>query len=120
MRNGLPTACVAITRRNGTRFGGTQVNIRFLSSPGNFRYTTVISKRQGGAVERNRIRRSIRGIMQRKFSQYPQGWYIVYYNDSCSAYNRMSIEKELDNIAALIARNRISADNSRKVNEDPQ
>jgi len=102
MRTGVSTTRVALVRRNGIRRGGTRVSVRFLPNERDYCYAPVISKRQGNAVERNRVRRSIRGIMQRKGLQYPRGWYIIYYNDACSAYDHSAVEAELDSIASSI------------------
>lgn len=103
MRTGISTARVTRIRKHGIRYSGKCINVRFLPHRYEFRYAAVISKRQGGAVERNRIRRSIRGIMQTKAESYPTGWYLIYYNESCTAYDRRTAEADLDRVAGSIS-----------------
>ena len=118
MHTGVSTARVSLVRRHGIRRGGVRVSVRFLPHEKDYCYTPVISKRQGNAVERNRVRRSIRGIMQRKGLLYPRGWYIIYFNDSCSAYDLAAVEAELDSIAGSIARYNHPCDHGKSTQDD--
>ena len=62
-----------------------------------YRFSVVISKKQGNAVERNRVKRVIRELMRLKKGIYPEGLYLIYYKATCSKFCRQLVESELDN-----------------------
>lgn len=78
------------------------ISVKYLHST-LYRYTAVVSKRQGNAVERNRIKRIIREIMRTKEKIYPHGLYLIYFNKNCKEFNRNHAIKNLDDIINIIS-----------------
>ena len=67
-----------------------------------YEYTVVLSKRQGSAVKRNRIKRFIREIMRRNCGRFPNGSYLIYVNHKCDCLDKKLIASDLEKIIASI------------------
>ncbi len=95
MHFSVDTKTAAQIRENGRliRFG--MVSIRYLIHD-SYIYSPVVSKRQGSAVERNRVKRVIRDIMQKGTGRYPEAAYLVFFNGPCSSLNREILTKDID------------------------
>ncbi len=79
MRFSVDSATAHLIRTNGIRRRTECVSIRFL--PGDdYRYSPVVSKKQGTSVRRNRLKRVIREIMRAGSGNFPTGSYLIYYN----------------------------------------
>jgi len=68
-----------------------------------YKYTVVISKKQGNAVKRNRIRRIIREIMRCNRNKYPKGSYMLYVNKQCDQLPRKLLLNDLEEIIKKIS-----------------
>lgn len=80
------------------------VNVRYCIN-NEYRFTAVVSKKQGIATERNRVKRIIREAMRCKKDIYPPGLYLVYFNGICKDLNRIRLERDLDDIMKRISQN---------------
>lgn len=78
------------------------VNVRYCIS-NDYRFSAVVSKKQGIATERNRVKRIIRELMRCKKDIYPLGLYLVYFNDPCKDINRTRLERDLDDIMKKVS-----------------
>ena len=61
-------------------------------------YSVVVAKKQGNAVQRNRVKRVIREIVKRKKTLFPAGYYLLYFRRQCDRLRRDSVENDLDEI----------------------
>lgn len=77
------------------------VSLRYISHD-SYRYSPVVSKKQGDAVERNRVKRSIREIMQKGTGRYPDGAYLVFFNGDCTSLDKTILESDIDNLMSMI------------------
>ena len=103
MRGSLNTRMVRQTNEGGSHFRSGAVSVKYL--PRNeYRYTPVVSKKQGNAVKRNRVKRVIRGIMSSQGERFPRGYYLIYYRGFCIEMNRNLLEKNLDTIAMQLSK----------------
>lgn len=73
------------------------ISIKYLQGD-QYKYTVVISKKQGNSVKRNRIKRIIREIMRNNRSEYPDGFYLIYFNKKCDQFKRKSILNDIDEL----------------------
>ena len=73
------------------------IGIKYLQGD-QYKYTVVISKKQGNSVKRNRIKRIIREIMRNNRSEYPDGFYLIYINKKCDQLKRKSILNDIDDV----------------------
>ena len=80
------------------------INVKYLESK-DYLFSVVISKKQGAASERNRVKRVIREIMRCNNGIYPPGFYMIYYNGKCSFFNRIKVMSDLDEIMRKISVN---------------
>jgi ribonuclease P protein component len=72
------------------------ISLRYL--PGDaFLYSPVVSKKQGTAAVRNRIKRIIREVMRAGKGTYPPGSYLVYYNGTSAQLDRNEISANIRN-----------------------
>jgi ribonuclease P protein component len=66
--------------RGGRRRSSAQFAMYYRANGlGHSRFGTSVKKALGGAVVRNRIRRRIREIVRRNYSEIPSGWDIVIH-----------------------------------------
>jgi ribonuclease P protein component len=78
------------------------ISIKYL--PGDYyKYTVVLSKKQGNSVKRNRIKRIIREIMRNKRGEYPEGLYLIYFKKKCDHFNRKTIQNNIDTLIKNIS-----------------
>ena len=101
MRGSLNTRLVKQTIERGTRYSAGVLSVRYIPRD-EYRYAPVVSKKQGNAVKRNRVKRVIRGIMSINRDRFPNGYYLIYYRCPCSDMNRRLVEKSLNTIADQI------------------
>jgi len=101
MRHGLDTPKVKEVLRGGKVFRALVLSIRYLPK-NEFRYAPVISKKQGNAVRRNRVKRIIRDIMFSHRDRYPSGYYMVYYRGHSDELNRQQLESTLSEIVSRV------------------
>ena len=98
MRGSLNTRQVRQTNEQGSHFRVEMVSVRYLPCD-EYRYTPVVSKKQGSAVQRNRVKRVIRSIMSSQRERFPKGYYLIYFRGSCDNLKRELMEKNLGAIA---------------------
>ena len=68
-----------------------------------YKYTVVISKKQGNSVKRNRIKRVIREIMRNNRREYPDGFYLIYFKKKCDHFTRKTILNDIDELIKNIS-----------------
>ncbi len=85
----------------GSFIRAASISVKYIENS-DFRYTVVISKKQGGAAERNRIKRIIREMLRTGKEKYPSGLYLIYYNGKCADFNRAGTTKDIENIMKKI------------------
>ena len=73
------------------------ISIKFCAAA-DYRFSAVVSKKQGAATERNRVKRIIRELMRCKKDIYPPGLYLIYYRGLCKDFNRSQVERDLDDM----------------------
>ena len=78
------------------------VGLKFLTDD-QYKYTVVISKKQGNAVKRNRIRRVISEIMRCNQNKYPNGSYVIFVNTKCDQLTRELLLNDLEKIIKKIS-----------------
>lgn len=88
-------------RLRGRYFRSEMISVRYLRDEG-YRYSAVVSKRQGKAVSRNRVKRIIREIMRAGAGTLPSGSYLIYYNRACSEADGKIMAAEIGSLAAKI------------------
>ena len=104
MRWGLSEKQVKITIRDGKIYRLKNLTVKYLFGD-DYLYSPVVSKSQGGAVERNRLKRVIRGIMSSNKSTYPNGSYLIYYYGACKAMKRKNLVETINAVAKRISLN---------------
>lgn len=77
-----------------------------------YRYSVVVSKKQGNAVKRNRIKRVIRDIMRCNRDDFPCGSYIIYYNQQCDRINRKNVLNDIFEIIKKLSINQTKANHN--------
>ena len=73
------------------------LTIKYLADE-QYKYTVVISKKSGNAVQRNRVKRAIRDIMRQNRDKFQNGLYLMYYNKRCDNFDRESLLYDLEKI----------------------
>jgi len=86
-----------------TSLRSPSISIKYLQGD-QYKYTAVISKKQGKSVKRNKIKRIIREIMRNNQSEYPDGFYLIYFNKKCDQFKRKSILNDIDILIKKISR----------------
>ena len=109
MYYGITSSLVKRITSQGTCRRSSSINIMYLSDR-QYRFSAVISKKQGNAVERNRVKRVIRELMRLKKGIYPEGLYLIYYKGVCTGFCRQLVESELDNMMKKISKNKINSE----------
>ncbi|MFC1489802.1 ribonuclease P protein component [Candidatus Latescibacterota bacterium] len=82
------------------------VSVKFIEAD-KYKYSAVVSKKQGNAAKRNRVKRIIREIMRSRHDVYPSGFYLVYFNRSCNELKRDFLLNDLDETVKKISSRRI-------------
>ena len=101
MHFSVDTKTAGRIRESGQFIRQGAVSLRFL--PQNFyRYSPVVSKRQGGAVVRNRVKRIIREIMLKGTGRYPEGAYLVFFNGDCTSLDKKILASDIDKLMSMI------------------
>ena len=78
-------------RRHGKTIREESITVRYLHGK-SYKYSPVISKKQGNAVKRNKVKRIIREIMLSNREKYPEGYYLLYFNDQCVTVKRKNLQ----------------------------
>ena len=78
------------------------VGLKFLTDD-QYKYTVAISKKQGNAVKRNRIRRVIKEIMRCNQNKYLKGSYVIFVNKKCDQLTRELLLNDLEKIIKKIS-----------------
>jgi len=91
-------------RENGFSKHAGSISVKYLPEH-DYRYTPVISKRQGTSVARNRVKRIMRELMRCNEHRYPAGLFLTYFNRQCSQFNRKKVSLEIDEVMKCIAEN---------------
>jgi len=86
----------------GTGKRAETVSLKYLEDS-DYRFSAVVSKKQGGAAERNRVKRVIREIMRKKEDVYPPGLYMVYFRGKCLSLNRARVIRDLDGLMGTLS-----------------
>ena len=81
------------------------INVKYLDNT-DYRFSVAVSKKQGAAAERNRVKRVLREIMRIKKGKYPPGLFLLYYNGKCKDFNRNGVVQDLDDIMRKISTRR--------------
>jgi len=102
MRSSVKASEAKRIRSEGSYQRKKSVSIRHLKHE-QYRYTAVVSKKQGGAVERNRVKRIIREIMRTNRERFPNGLYLIYYNEDCRKFDRNTVLGEIEELIGKIA-----------------
>lgn len=94
MHTGLSTTLINSLRRNGKKYNGTLLTVRYLESD-IYRYSPVVSKKNGNAAKRNRVKRLIREVMRNNSVSFPSGMYMIYVNKPCVEFTYRIAQEEL-------------------------
>lgn len=78
-----------------TRSGA--LNFRYIEGE-IFRFSVVISKKQGKAAARNRVKRVVREIIRKRKGEFPEGSYLVYYRGMCEGLSKERIRGDIDRV----------------------
>lgn len=101
MHFSVDTKTATRIRMGGSYLRSGLVSLRFLPDEA-YRYSPVVSKKQGTSVRRNRIKRVLRDIMRAGVGTYPTGSYLVYYNGTSAPVSRSELAQAVDQAMALI------------------
>lgn len=101
MRFSVPSSEAQTIRQHGHSERRNAIKIAYLHHE-LYRYSVVISKKQGTAPQRNYIKRYIRSIMQKNEKNYPRGSYLIFYTDHSKAFDRAECEKSIASIMKKI------------------
>ena len=81
MKNGVPSGVATKIRAEGVFVRGSALSIKFI--PGDeTRFAPVVSKRQGNAVQRNRVKRVVRHLFAEVADSVPDGSYLLYIHNN--------------------------------------
>ena len=79
----------------------SMLTVKYLSED-QYKYSVVVSKKQGNAVERNRVKRVVREMMRKHVNHFPKGYYIIYLTKKCSMVKKPLIEAVFREIMTTI------------------
>lgn len=102
----------------GTSLKYGTIGVKFLQAD-DFMYSVVISKKQGEAAERNRVKRAIRDYIRRREEYYPTGHFLVYYRGECDQFDREQVLSDLDEIMRKITFDKIQFPRQRDDYDQP-
>jgi len=108
MRFSITTSQAKKIRSEGTGKRAETVSLKYLED-GDYRFSAVVSKKQGCAAERNRVKRVIREIMREKENVYPPGLYMVYFRGKCLSLNRTRVIRDLDRLMNTLSQGKKQA-----------
>ena len=100
MHDGIPQTLIKKVIGGGLYLRGSSLSVKYLQN-NDYRFSPVVSKKQGNAPQRNRVKRIIRDYMRGKRKVYPAGHYLIYYNGACESLNREQAVCDLDRAVAL-------------------
>ena len=80
-----------------------------------FRYSVVVSKKQGNAVARNRVKRRIRAMLGSLPHPRPDGHFLIYYRGDCSAFNHDRVANDLEHILSESEKHAAHDDTARRI-----
>ena len=92
---------------DGRSLRTSSVNVKYLDGS-EYRYSAVLSRKQGSAVQRNRIKRVVREIMRVNEKISPPGAYIIFIKGKCKDFNRTQAKNDLDTVVKNIPCDRTS------------
>jgi len=102
MHFSVDTSTAGRVRETGRCERRRPLTVRVLPGP-MFRYSPVVSKKQGSAPARNRVKRILRECMRESAGSFAPGYYLVSYNGPCAAFNRDDVRRSLLEIAGALA-----------------
>lgn len=79
MRYAIRAPLVDKIRSDGISLRASSLSMRYLADS-DYRFTVVVSKNKGNAVQRNRLKRILREIMRSHQNEFPRGLYVLYIN----------------------------------------
>lgn len=97
MRSGLKTIDIRNIITSGVSVRKRTISIKYLAG-NDYRYSVVVTKKQGNAVQRNRVKRVIREIMRTRKNLYPRGEYLLYFNQKCEDFQREPVSTDINRI----------------------
>ncbi len=103
MHFSVKTQSVNKIKECGNSIRSGSVTVKYITHD-EYRFSAIISKKQGNAVKRNKVKRIIRDIMMSGINKYPQGLYMIYFNRQCDETNRKNLMNDITNIMNKIDR----------------
>ena len=103
MHFSIKTQSVKKIKECGNYIRSGSVTVKYIAHE-EFRFSPVISKKQGNAVKRNKVKRIIREIMMSGKNIYPRGLYLIYFNRQCNETCRKDLISDITGIMKKIER----------------
>jgi len=97
MKFSVDSKTAKIIKNSGSYVTAPSVTVRYFCGD-KFLYSPVISKRQGCAAERNRVKRKIRSIFAELENEIPKGSYLLYYKGKCSFFKSLAFRNDIKNL----------------------
>ena len=94
MHFSVKTQSVKNIKECGNSIRSGSVTVKYITHD-EYRFSAIISKKQGNAVKRNKVKRIIRDIMMSGRNKYPQGLYMIYFNRQCDETNRKNLMTDI-------------------------
>jgi ribonuclease P protein component len=95
MHFSVDTRKAGAVRESGLSLRHGNIHLKYL--PGDtYRYSPVVSKRQGIAVRRNRVKRLVREIFRKGAGKNPGGSYLIFVHGECSSLNSDNISCDVN------------------------
>ncbi len=101
MRNGVTTSVAKKISAMGAYERTRSLSFKYLPSD-SFRYSVVVSKKQGAAVERNRVKRVVRACVRERSEAFPDMACLIYFRGMCGSLSRDAVMKDIERAAASI------------------